>query len=508
MVPPKIRAIAIERQDVFPKDEENVWFFRLANRLHIRTREAVVRRELLLKEGDRFDSALAAESERNLRGLGVFGSVTITRYVVSDSLVDLLVETTDQWTTEASLSFGGGGGAYKFSIGAEERNLLGWGQKLELAYEQSDLRTSRRASFYDRKFLSKPFSLSLAGEDRSDGNYYLIETGHPLYSSRERWGVSLGLFSSSDRLRFFDGGQERFYFRQKTRQAALSAARSWGQEWKTNALLAGTITQNELSGPFYITPADSAYTPAGFGFVPPEERVHSVTFAVSGYANRFSKERYLDNFGNVEDVRNGPSVYIEYVLAPVFLGSSRTRHEAAFSVGTAQKVGSHFVRLQIGNRTTFLSRRWEGTFWQGAARIYRRWGERQTTAFRLDLASISGVSRYGQFLLGAESGLRGFEARQFSGSRMILGTLEQRLFGPTVLSLFGVGGVLFADFGDVQKSGEDFRLRDLKSDWGAGLRLGLVKSPDFKVLRFDWARPFGPGGWVFSFGTQMSFTFE
>jgi outer membrane protein assembly factor BamA len=91
---------------------------------------------------------------------------------------------------------------------------------------------------------------------------------------------------------------------------------------------------------------------------------------------------------------------------------------------------------------------------------------------------------------------------------MVLGTIEQRVFGPTLLSILGVGGAAFVDFGQAWKAGEDFQISELQSNWGLGLRLGLVKSSSFKVLRFDLARPFGPGDWVFSFGTGMSFTLE
>ena len=52
-------------------------FARLANALHIQTRAATIRRELLFRPGEPYDSARVAESERNLRALGVFRRVTI-----------------------------------------------------------------------------------------------------------------------------------------------------------------------------------------------------------------------------------------------------------------------------------------------------------------------------------------------------------------------------------------------------------------------------------------------
>ncbi|MGH8004226.1 MAG: hypothetical protein ACRECJ_05850, partial [Limisphaerales bacterium] len=390
----------------------------------------------MLKPGESCDSARMEETERNLRGLGIFGAVSVTPHVVSDSLADLLIETSDQWTTGGNFAFGGGGGAYEFSLGLEEQNLLGLGQRLELLYEESDLRVGRRVSFYDPKLFSKPISVYWIGESRSDGDYYFVEVSRPLYSSRDKWGAALQLFTFSDWLRFFDEGREKFFFKQKTKEASLAVLRSWGNDFKTEASLGYAITQNRFGG----QPADIIFAREQYGYVLPEDRVHAATAGLTWYANRFSEERYLDNFGVIEDVRYGESVSFEYVLAPKFLGSSLSRHELALSTGTIRKAGGHFFQVLAGNRTSFLSKSWEGTFWQGGIRYYCRWGSRRTAAIRFDLSAINGNSRYGQFILGGEKGLRGYEARSLSGSRMVIGTVEQRFFGPNLFSLFGLGG--------------------------------------------------------------------
>jgi hypothetical protein len=59
---PVIQAVAIRRNDVFDSTEAHNWLTRLANRLHITTRESVVRREVLLHPGQAYDSAAAAET--------------------------------------------------------------------------------------------------------------------------------------------------------------------------------------------------------------------------------------------------------------------------------------------------------------------------------------------------------------------------------------------------------------------------------------------------------------
>src|SRR5258708_5907268 len=60
-----LRGVVLDRRDIFEPQEEKHWPARVANDLHIMTRAAVVRRELLFATGESYDSAKIAESERN-----------------------------------------------------------------------------------------------------------------------------------------------------------------------------------------------------------------------------------------------------------------------------------------------------------------------------------------------------------------------------------------------------------------------------------------------------------
>ncbi|MBW8772901.1 MAG: hypothetical protein JF590_06405, partial [Gemmatimonadetes bacterium] len=79
-----IKAVEIERHDVFHGPVAERFYGRLANALHITTQDAAIRREILLKPGQPYDSALAAEGARNLPRLGVFRLVTVDT-VTTDS---------------------------------------------------------------------------------------------------------------------------------------------------------------------------------------------------------------------------------------------------------------------------------------------------------------------------------------------------------------------------------------------------------------------------------------
>src|SRR2546422_913111 len=76
--PLTIDTIIIENSNVFDHEGRAPdWVAHLANRLHVRTRQWVIRRRMLLNRGDVFDRARMEESERSLRALGVFRSVRV-----------------------------------------------------------------------------------------------------------------------------------------------------------------------------------------------------------------------------------------------------------------------------------------------------------------------------------------------------------------------------------------------------------------------------------------------
>ena len=77
---PVVRAVEIVRYDIFAPSEASNFAARAANGLHFTTRAGVVRRELLFRAGEPYDSARVAETARNLRFLSIFRAVTIDTF--------------------------------------------------------------------------------------------------------------------------------------------------------------------------------------------------------------------------------------------------------------------------------------------------------------------------------------------------------------------------------------------------------------------------------------------
>src|SRR6202162_2810069 len=68
--PLRVGSITIRALNVFsPEEAAHGWVYRAADALHIETRESVIRKFLLFREGEPYDPARLEETERNLRVL-------------------------------------------------------------------------------------------------------------------------------------------------------------------------------------------------------------------------------------------------------------------------------------------------------------------------------------------------------------------------------------------------------------------------------------------------------
>jgi len=122
-----------------------------------RTVDPVIRREMLLVEGDAYNKVLLERSRMNVRRLGFFKDVTIEQQPGSapDRTV-LQVNVEEQPTGE--LSFGAGFSSvdqFLVDVGVSERNFRGRGQDLRLRASLGSLRQQLDFSFTEPRFLGR-----------------------------------------------------------------------------------------------------------------------------------------------------------------------------------------------------------------------------------------------------------------------------------------------------------------------------------------------------------------
>ena len=147
-----------------------------------RTRDEVIRREMRLVEGDAFNTSKIRASRRRLRNLDFFKKVEISNKPGSSSDKTVIkVEVEEKATGELSLGagFSTEEGALG-TIGLRERNFLGRGQDISVAFTLSQRSTEADLRFTEPYFLDRNlavgFDLFRTTRDRTDESGFNLNT--------------------------------------------------------------------------------------------------------------------------------------------------------------------------------------------------------------------------------------------------------------------------------------------------------------------------------------------
>lgn len=169
------------------KEGQRVYVDRINIIGNTRTLDNVVRREMMLTEGDAFNRTLLERSRNNLRALGFFKDVTVEegRGSAPDrSVVNVTV--TEQPTGELSLGAGFSSvDSFVVNVGITERNFRGRGQSVVARVEWGSLRQQIDFRFTEPKFLGRDLR---AGFDAFHSRYDLSQ-----YSSYDYRSTGGGL---------------------------------------------------------------------------------------------------------------------------------------------------------------------------------------------------------------------------------------------------------------------------------------------------------------------------
>jgi len=130
-----------------------------------KTLDKVIRRELIIKEGELFNSELVQRSRERVHNLQFFKEVNVdARPGSAEGKMNLVIDVEEQPT--GTISLGGGYGTNTgFSIFTEvaENNLNGTGQRVSGRVEFGPLRTALEASWTEPWLFDAPWSLTLTG---------------------------------------------------------------------------------------------------------------------------------------------------------------------------------------------------------------------------------------------------------------------------------------------------------------------------------------------------------
>jgi outer membrane protein assembly factor BamA len=484
-----IGEITLDKANVFDLSNpaENNWLYRLANRLHIVTKDKVIKKQLLFKSGDTYSARLSDESERILRRNSYLFDADIKPVRYENGIVDLSVATRDVWTLSPDISVSRSGGENRTKIGLEDTNLLGRGQLLRVARIEDVDRTSDRFEFADQQLGRSWVSAYLKIADNSDGKSNVLRAIRPFYALDTRWSAGGWVMDDDRRNALYFLGEEAAEYQHERNYISAFAGWSKGlhKEWVTRWTAGIVQDENRFS------PVLDPTLPAAI----PEDR--DLVYAFLAYElveDQFATTRNRDQIGKTEDFYLGSRLSASLGWSDESLGADR---DALIFSGTA---GRGFGSLK--KSALLVSTGVEGRLESGHAknarltanvRYYRTQSEK-----RLFFATLSATAGHDLDLdqpvqLGGDSGLRGYPLRYQSGDSKMLLTLEQRYFTDWYpFRLFRIGGAVFADVGRVwgenPLGSEPF---DWLSDIGFGLRFALTRGSAGKIVHLDLAFPLG-----------------
>lgn len=132
-----------------------------------RTREEIVRNELLLKEGDLYDKRLLEESLIKLRNMFLFRYVLAELHDESENKVRIDLVLDEKWTLIPVMRGGGGGGTQFFIVGVYDINVAGRYFELGTQYEEYSGAPGLVAWYKNRRFLGRNMFARAEGGQRS-----------------------------------------------------------------------------------------------------------------------------------------------------------------------------------------------------------------------------------------------------------------------------------------------------------------------------------------------------
>jgi len=440
-----IGKILIDNQNIFdlnnPKDD--TWLFRLADRLHGRTRASIIRDQLLFKSGQRYNRRLLDESERILRADGYFYDAWIRAVSYHEGKVDVRVTTKDVWSLNPGFNFGRSGGTNSTGVELEDINLLGSGVGVTVAHSSNIDRTSNELQVSDAHTLGTFISFIGTYADLSDGYLRELSAQEPFYALDTRWAGGFYTINDLQTDSLWDRSQIIDKFKDLHEGAQIYAGLSSGLQngWVRRWSVGLTYDEHE----FY--PA-SSWT--GITELPPDRRFVYPWVQFDLVQDDWERLWNHDQIARTEDFYLGTAFSARVGWANAGLGSSQTTllFQTNASTGFRSEDDRQTLLLFWDFNGRFAEERVQNGVMDAAIRYYveqsRNWlffsTLYATKGWRLDLDD--------QILLGGDSGLRGYPLRYQDGTGRALWTVEQRYFTDWYpFRLFRVGGAIFFDAG-------------------------------------------------------------
>lgn len=506
-----IDTIIIERQDLFSETaaRENP-FLALFNQLHTTTRPFVIRRELLFQRGAAYDSALLAESERNLRALGIFRSVRLDTMEVDGKLAAHVV-TRDAWSllprANARIA---ADGTFTGSFGLTETNVAGTGNRLRLWYVREADRDGLVLSGSVPRLGTGRLGARASWASLSDvdsGNWSLAS---PFRSFSDRWSVFYGGEAFSGRVFQYrttaPGARDTTEWR---RRAFVNRAYLTWAPLATSERYVRVGVTAEVRREEYLELENRALDPDSvFRTVP------DTVFGMAGVFGEYRRARFqrVERFNGFteEDQDLSDLAFLAVRLAPDGWGYRSTGVGGRVVLGSGVRAGPAILKGSVDANALWNAAGLDSGRVTASGTVALRAADRHTTFLQVSGGVLDRPPPGGEFDLGFEILPRLWGPHAFVGTRSLRATLEHRIFvWDNILNLVGAGFAAFVDYGGAWYAGQDTRFG---GNAGLSLFFGSPLGSLAQIVHLSGGYRFGGGiegsdssRWAVSLGSGIIF---
>jgi hypothetical protein len=471
---------------------------RLAGALHVATRASVIRRAVLLRAGDCYDSLRLAASERALWALQVFRSVQLDTVRLPGERLAFRVSTADGWSARPVADYARTGGRTSWEAGILEQNLLGTATRLFASYRSTPDRSTAVLQYLHPNLILPGGRLDLWHRSHSNGRHSAWSIGLPFREPASRAAlVADGEWLDEHVLRYGEDATTQSGARSRVQRVRLEVA------WAPRASPAGYLRL--WTG---VRWRDQGWSPA------PGEPIGRASFVTAGGGvevshQRFRRTKNLNGYTREEWVDVSNTLRLGIWAAPGAWGYGSRRGVGA----EVRWQGAHTWRDGHAAVRGHATGAWtQGKLDSGQVRaqvtLAAQPGARHAVLVHIDAARMLGARPPGEIDLWLERrGPRLFPPHAFAGSRLWWFALEYRVLVAGALGrMIGIGLATFVEYAAAANlAGQTKRAGDA----GLALRLAPLRLAAGDVTELALGRRIGPGqsgaGWVLAL--RKGFTF-
>ncbi len=524
--------IRVERRPIFSAAEEHsgtafvAAVRRWMNRLHVRTREGIIRRELLFAAGDPLRLDLLAETERNLRTLGYLNDIRVAPMdTLPDGRVPVLVSVRDSWTLKTDFSYTkASGGDTRWTVQMSDTNFLGYGVTMGAGIGGDENADYWNLWYRQRRFLGTGLSLGIDDRERGDGFVREVFLNRPFWSDGDRWSLESKGWDRSFNVRYYlsnagpvgaDPARSASLYALLPRHekgAEFSVmlrvhGKERGRIWRPGLGLRWKDTSFDLGGGMAVL-SDGRQEDIGW-LADSDQPLGRDTgtlawpyFRLQTRGRGWTKRRFIVQYGTVEDLNLAPMVDLRLGPVPAALGTdtaggrSRWRLEGTWSQWVVSGPGMILLRGQ-GETEWGDDDADYHLYTLLAGWLGQRGAEETPWLTRVFVEYGHGRALEGSraLTLGLDRGLRTLEFDGMAGDRLLRWTVEQgKVLPGEMLGMFRYGLGVFYAAGAAWWSDEARDFDSARHEAGLGLRFGPTRSANAAVGRIDMVWDLDHGG--------------